>query len=33
MKVSGDPDLKAPDRECLDSLPRVALLPTNAECD
>jgi hypothetical protein len=33
MNVSGYADLHALDREALDSLPRVALLPTNAECD
>lgn len=33
MNVSGYPDLKALVREALDSLPRVALMPTNAECD
>ena len=33
MNVSGYPDLTRLDREALDSLPRVALLPTNAECD
>ena len=33
MNVSGYPDLSKLDREALDSMPNVALLPTNAECD
>ena len=32
MNVAGYPDLSALDREALDSLPRVAMMPSDASC-